>query len=212
VDHFPVSAGRIDHVVYSRPDGESSPRQVAVARGSIKTGYFPADDTSLIMLGLSTRETLQAIVVPVDLPPRIAELAMQTAGTPSNLRTAHEVLRDSRESENIAAYEQRRDDGGGLGTGANSDIGRREVGAVAYAMLYRTRGWTPRWQIPRGNEEMVQAEIINVGREETGHLSVVDSQTGGTITLVVAWAAVASAVIVDSASCPPHDEATGQYA
>ncbi|MGH3330870.1 MAG: hypothetical protein ACRDPJ_06120 [Nocardioidaceae bacterium] len=83
---------------------------------------------------------------------------------------------------------------------------------MAYLMLYGTGGWTQRWQIPRGDEDRVQAEIINVGREETGRLSVVDSQTGATVTLMVAWAAVASAVIVDSDSGPPHHEATGQYA
>ncbi len=83
---------------------------------------------------------------------------------------------------------------------------------MAYLMLYGTGGWTQRWQIPRGSEEKVQAEISHVGQEGTGRLSVVDSQTGATVTLVVAWAAVASAVIVDSDSAAPHDEATGQYA
>ncbi|MGH3330871.1 MAG: DUF5994 family protein [Nocardioidaceae bacterium] len=112
VDHFPVNAGRIDHAVYSRPDWQSTPLRVAVARGSVKTGYFPADDTHLILLRMSTRKTLHVMVVPAELPPRIAELAMQTAAKPSNLRTAHEILRASRESENIAAYEQWSDDGG----------------------------------------------------------------------------------------------------
>lgn len=82
---------------------------------------------------------------------------------------------------------------------------------MAYLMLYGS-GWTQRWQIPRGEEETVLSEIAHVGRDETGRLSVVDSQTGATVTLMVAWAAVATAVIVDSDSAPPHDEATGQYA
>lgn len=82
---------------------------------------------------------------------------------------------------------------------------------MAYLMLYGS-GWTQRWQIPRGEEETVLAEISRVGRDEAGRLSVVDSQTGATVTLMVAWAAVATAVIVDSDSALPHDEATGQYA
>lgn len=82
---------------------------------------------------------------------------------------------------------------------------------MAYLMLYGS-GWTQRWQIPAGEEETVLSEIGRVGRDETGRLSVVDSQTGATVTLMVAWGAVATAVIVDSDSGPPHDQATGQYA
>jgi hypothetical protein len=82
---------------------------------------------------------------------------------------------------------------------------------VAYLMLYGS-GWTQRWQIPTGEEETILSEIASVGRDETGRLSVVDSQTGATVTLVVAWASVATAVVVDSDSGPSHEEATGQYA
>lgn len=82
---------------------------------------------------------------------------------------------------------------------------------MAYLMLCGN-GWTQRWQIPRGEEDRVLSEIARVGRDETGSLRVVDSQSGATVTLVVAWAAVATAVIVDSDSGPPQDEATGQYA
>jgi hypothetical protein len=78
-------------------------------------------------------------------------------------------------------------------------------------MLYGS-GWTQRWQIPVGEEEKVLSEIAHVGGNETGRLSVVDSQTGATVTLMVAWAAVATAVIVDSDTSPRRDEATGQYA
>lgn len=82
---------------------------------------------------------------------------------------------------------------------------------MAYLMLYGS-GWTQRWQIPSGEEERVLSEIARVGRDETGRLSVVDSQTGATVTLMVAWAAVATAVIVDSDSAAKPGEATGQYA
>ena len=82
---------------------------------------------------------------------------------------------------------------------------------MAYLMLYGS-GWTQRWQIPGGDEEKVLSQISHVGQDETGQLSVVDSQTGATVTLMVAWAAVATAVIVDSDSTLPRDKATGQYA
>lgn len=82
---------------------------------------------------------------------------------------------------------------------------------MAYLMLYGS-GWMQRWQIPRGEEETVLSEIARVGRDETGRLSVVDSQTGATVTLMVAWAAIATAVIVDSDSVPPPHQGTGLYA
>lgn len=83
---------------------------------------------------------------------------------------------------------------------------------MAYLMLYGTGGWTQRWQIAAGEDEHVRSEISRVGREGTGFLSVVDSQTNATATLVVAWPAVAAAIVVDSDAGPPHAEATGQYA
>ncbi len=82
---------------------------------------------------------------------------------------------------------------------------------MAYLMLYGS-GWTQRWQVPSGDEDRVLSEIARVGRDQSGQLSVVDPQTGATVTLMVAWAAVAAAVIVDSDSGPPRDEAGGQYA
>lgn len=82
---------------------------------------------------------------------------------------------------------------------------------MAYLMLYGN-GWTQRWQIPVGQEEAVRSEIAHVGRDQTGHLQVVDSQSGATVTLMVAWAAVATAVVVHSESVPGHDDAGGQYA
>lgn len=78
-------------------------------------------------------------------------------------------------------------------------------------MLYGS-GWTQRWQIPSGGHDKVLAEIARVGRDETSHLSVVDSQTGAIVTLVVAWRLVATAVIVDSDAEAPPGARTGQYA
>ncbi|HEY9495811.1 MAG TPA: hypothetical protein VIR15_13220 [Intrasporangium sp.] len=82
---------------------------------------------------------------------------------------------------------------------------------MAYLMLYGS-GWMQRWQIPAGQENTVLSEIARIGRDETGRLSVVDSETGATVTLMVAWAAIATAVIVDTDATPGHHEGTGQYA
>jgi hypothetical protein len=79
-------------------------------------------------------------------------------------------------------------------------------------MLYGVGGWTQRWQIAAGWEEEIRSEISKVGIEGTGHLPVVDPQSDVSATLVVAWAAVAAAVVVDSDTGSRQGEATGQYA
>lgn len=83
---------------------------------------------------------------------------------------------------------------------------------MAYLMLYGAGGWTQRWQIVDGYEHEIRSEIARVGSQGIGQLPVVDSQTDAPATLVVAWAAVAAAVVVDSDSGGRHDAATGQYA
>ncbi|MGZ4490104.1 MAG: DUF5994 family protein [Nocardioidaceae bacterium] len=112
VDHFPEKAGRIIRAVYSRPDWLPAPRRVKVARGFIKAGSFPRDDTHVILLGLSDREILHLLVVPPDSSPRFAREAMKTAATPTNLRSASTILAagHEREREQFAAHWD--DDGG----------------------------------------------------------------------------------------------------
>ena len=83
---------------------------------------------------------------------------------------------------------------------------------MAYLMLYGTGGWTQRWQIAEGEESMVKSEITRVGGPGTGQLFVVDSRTEAVSTLVVAWSAIAAAVVVDSDGAELHETSTGQYA
>jgi hypothetical protein len=78
-------------------------------------------------------------------------------------------------------------------------------------MLYGT-GWTQRWRIAEGMEKQIGAWITRVGNNETTQLSVLDPNSDALANLVVAWAQVAAAVILDAGSGPPHDDATGQYA
>jgi len=82
---------------------------------------------------------------------------------------------------------------------------------MAYLMLYGT-GWTQRWRIAEGMEQQIGEAITRVGKNETTQLSVLDPGSDAPATLVVAWAQVAAAVILDAGSGPPHDEAGGQYA
>jgi hypothetical protein len=82
---------------------------------------------------------------------------------------------------------------------------------MAYLMLYGT-GWTQRWRIAEGMEQQIAEAINQVGKNETTRLSVLDPGSAAPATLVVAWAHVAAAVILDAGSETGHDEAPGQYA
>jgi len=82
---------------------------------------------------------------------------------------------------------------------------------MAYLMLYGN-GWTQRWRIVDGEEELVRSEIKRIGQPGTGELSVIDSRTDTRATLMVSWAAVSVAVVLDAVSDSVHEPATGQYA
>jgi hypothetical protein len=82
---------------------------------------------------------------------------------------------------------------------------------MAYLMLYGS-GWTQRWRIAEGMEHQIGEAITWVGQPRTTQLSVLDPGSDAPATLVVAWAQVAAAVILDAGAGPPHDEAGGQYA
>ena len=90
VDRFPAAIGRVDRALYSRPDWDTQPRNVRVARGTLKTGSFPRDDTHLMILSMSTHTRLSLLVVPPDHP--TGQRAMAMAADPSNRLSAAEIL------------------------------------------------------------------------------------------------------------------------
>jgi len=77
-------------------------------------------------------------------------------------------------------------------------------------MLYGS-GWTQRWRLAEGTEAAAADAITHVGRPESTQLRVVDPGSGLDATLVVAWAQVAAAIILDSDAGPPQDDSAGQY-
>ena len=83
---------------------------------------------------------------------------------------------------------------------------------MSYLLLFGVGGWSQRWQIPAGQDELVHSEISRVGQEGISRLSVIDSQTDAEATLVIAWQSVAAAVVVDSTDQHAGEGATGQYA
>lgn len=93
VDQFPEVRGRIDRLVYSRPDWSTLEHRVAVARGSVKLGSFPRDDTHTMVLVLATRRTLRLMVVPADTEPGLAAAMLRTAAAEGNSYDADAILR-----------------------------------------------------------------------------------------------------------------------
>jgi hypothetical protein len=92
VDHFPHDAGYITRALFSRPDWLTQPRKVKVARGYLKTGSFPRDDTHVLVLRLSTGEQLKVLVVPPETPAIPARDLMSAAVAPTNRRTGPDLL------------------------------------------------------------------------------------------------------------------------
>lgn len=90
VDQFPVASGRVARALYSRPDWDEQPHSIRVARGRLKTGSFPRDNTHKIVLSMSTGNQLNLLVVPPNHP--MGQQAMAIAADPSNRWTARQVL------------------------------------------------------------------------------------------------------------------------
>lgn len=95
VDHFP--GGRIDHLVYSRPDWTNTAPRVRTQHGSIKVGSFPRDDTHVVLLNLASRRILRLLVVPASTDTASAHLMLHRAAEPGNLADADELMRTSTE-------------------------------------------------------------------------------------------------------------------
>jgi hypothetical protein len=71
VDNFPAALGQVRRVVFSRPDWDTSPHRVRVARGLMKVGSYPHDDTHQVWLAMMSAETLIRLsVTPPEGSPR----------------------------------------------------------------------------------------------------------------------------------------------
>jgi len=109
VDHFP--RGRIDHLVYSRPDWATVTPRVRTAHGSIKVGSFPRDDTHVVLLNLASRRILRLLVIPAGTDTASAHLLLHRASETGNRVDAAELLRTSTEDQS-AGDDVWSDDGG----------------------------------------------------------------------------------------------------
>ena len=92
VDNFPMGSGRIQRAVVSPPDWDPSPRRIPVARGFVKVGSFPRDDTNVILLKMSDYRILRILVVPSGFTESEAEEALLAASTSGNAHSAGSLL------------------------------------------------------------------------------------------------------------------------
>jgi hypothetical protein len=97
--------------------------------------------------------------------------------------------------------------------GTTDGYARVSIGCVtvAYLMLYGN-GWTQRWAIAQGTEDHIGTQIAQIGTPATGQLTVVDPGSDSEVTLWVAWAMVAAAVVLDGVARPVEGGSPGQYA
>ncbi len=93
VDHFPTSAGRVVRALFSAPDWDAAPRKVPIRGGNLKVGWFPHDDTHVIVLRTSDHAVLRLLVVPPGVSHDDGDEAMLAASTTGNTHDATELLR-----------------------------------------------------------------------------------------------------------------------
>jgi hypothetical protein len=64
VDNFPKGYGLVDRIVLARPDWDTAPCRVRVARGLLPVGPWPRETDSQVLLSMSTRREIALVVTP----------------------------------------------------------------------------------------------------------------------------------------------------
>jgi len=111
VDHFPPELGRIVRVIFSPPDWDDAPRRVPTARGYVKVGFDPSDDTHVIVLMTSDRQELCLLVVPPDMSRAKGDEALLASVTPGFATSPRKLLTTVRERPSVDVGEQWHDEG-----------------------------------------------------------------------------------------------------
>ncbi|GGU33571.1 DUF5994 family protein [Nocardioides albus] len=117
IDRFPHRVGRISRLLFSRPDWDLDPgapsiRKIRAARGMVKVGSFPSDDTHLVVLSMATGERLRLLVVPHDTDPELAERIMEVAADDRNTNGPAQLLGLDGPDQSKIGQEVWDDDGG----------------------------------------------------------------------------------------------------
>ena len=112
VDHFPIAQGRIMRALVSPPDWDPAPRRIPVARGYLKVGSFPQDDTHVIELSMDDHTVLRVLVVPPGLTPDQGDEALLAAATADSQQSASSILETVSEHPDVDPFDHWKDDGG----------------------------------------------------------------------------------------------------
>jgi uncharacterized protein DUF5994 len=117
VDHFPPLVGRVERLLFSRPDwdtvsGAPTLRRIHAARGAVKVGSFPSDDTHVMVVKLSSGRGLRLLVVPSATEPGPASRVMRQAADHRNTRPPSALLGLSGADPGETARSAWDDDGG----------------------------------------------------------------------------------------------------
>ena len=86
VDHFPDQVGRIDRLLFSRPDWDDpvvegrGVRRIQATRGPVKVGSFPSDDTHLMILVLAAGRRVSLRVIASATDPAEADRQLRVIG------------------------------------------------------------------------------------------------------------------------------------
>jgi hypothetical protein len=111
VDNFPTGMGRIVRVLFSPPDWDDSPKRVPTARGYVKVGFDPHDDTHVVVLSTSERQELCLLVVPPDMSRSKGEETLLAAVTPGYAASPTALLAAVRESPEVDNGDHWNDEG-----------------------------------------------------------------------------------------------------
>ena len=86
VDHFPDRVGRVNRLLFSRPDWDDpvvdgrGVRRIQARRGVVKVGSFPRDDTHLMIVLLASGARVSLTVIPDATDPAEADRQLRAAG------------------------------------------------------------------------------------------------------------------------------------
>ncbi len=97
VDHFPLDVGRINRLLFSRPDWDDGVvdgrglRRIHAARGPVKVGSFPGDDTHQMVLTMASGRQLRLLVIPSSADDSEAHRLLKASSTqtPSGRASVH---------------------------------------------------------------------------------------------------------------------------
>jgi Family of unknown function (DUF5994) len=117
VDHFPHLVGRIERLLFSRPDwdavsGNRGARQIQAARGAVIVSSFPSDDTHVMIIEMSSGQRLRLLVVPSDTAPELASRVMKQASDDRNTDSPRTLLGLSWPDQSEIAHAAWDDDSG----------------------------------------------------------------------------------------------------